>query len=172
MRRQRRHLILLLQVSGLGFLCGTVTPSTDRVRPPLEPPGAGIEGVCETHVERALWPSQAAVEFRCETVALLQHHVQPLEGVDVSVPVPPLDEVLLDPRLPRVEPDVGGCQCDIPSDLGVRGAAVQVQVRQLVLFGGVGQSRGLPLQDAAVRASREVVQVGRGHADQVGQLRV
>ena len=62
----------------------------------------------ETDVERALWPSQTAVEFRREAGSLLQHHVQPLEGVDVSAPVPFFDEVLLDPRLPRIEPDVGG----------------------------------------------------------------
>lgn len=49
---------------------------------------------------------------------------------------------------------------------------VQVRVWQMVLLGGVGQSRGLPLEDAAVRDSREVVQVGRGRVDQAGQLRV
>jgi hypothetical protein len=65
--------------------------------------------VPEAGVKGAFGLGQAAVKFRCEAGSLLQHHVQPLEGVDVSVPVPFFDEVLLDPRFPWVEPDVGGC---------------------------------------------------------------
>lgn len=98
-----------------------VTTSTSRFGPPLELSSAGIEGVREAGVKGAFRLEQAAVEFGCEAGALLQHQVQPLERVDVSVPVPLVDEVLLYPRLPRVEPGVGGDPCDVPGDLAVRG---------------------------------------------------
>lgn len=121
-----------------------------RVSPSLDlPVVTRIEAVHEAGVEGALRPKEGSLEFGCEAVSLLQHQVQPLERVDVPVPVALLDEVLLYPRFPRIDADVGSQEGDIAGDLAVRGAAVQVQVGQFVL-----RVRGQAVKGAATAGRR------------------
>lgn len=71
---------------------------------------------------------EGPLEFGCEAVSLVQYGGQPLERLDVPVPVACLDEVLLYPCLPRIDADVSGQEGDIAGDLEVRRTALQAQV--------------------------------------------